>query len=347
MNKLLLFGCFICLVNGYIQPALISIGDWGGYALGGYHQQNVQFVATAMYKKSRTTNLTAILNTGDNFYYCGIQNITDFQIKRDYIDLFSMMNKPWYNTLGNHDYGYNVTSQVELSNILKNWIMPDRFYWQQIDLGSGIVVNLIVLDTNPCVSAYRSADKSGWDPCGVKYPTCSINHTDDDFEGPCQFHTNIIEQNCTVQYEWFKDVLTTILSEDPERHQWNIVMGHHPIDEIDEVDFTSYIESEFIDLYINGHQHDLEHYTMVSGKGKYITTGAGSMVKPTTTSDDDFNNEKKEKGKHKRKILWKAKETGYTIHYFNSTETITTNFMNVQNEIIYNFITSKAIRKTH
>lgn len=64
-----------------------------------------------------------------------------------------------------------------------------------------------VLDTTPCIASYRSSNDSLWDPCGpsVGY-TCSLhNSPDDDFEGACEFHANVLSQvrNDVAQKVWF------------------------------------------------------------------------------------------------------------------------------------------------
>jgi len=60
-------------------------------------------------------------------------------------------------------------------------------------------MTLIVIDTSPCVSDYRGTDQKYWDPCSTTYPTCSLDSTNDDFEGECMFHQNIVSQDCTSQ----------------------------------------------------------------------------------------------------------------------------------------------------
>ena len=205
-----------------------------------------------------------VLNSGDNFYYCGIQNISDYQIKRDYLDLFGQLNIPWYNSLGNHDYGYNVSAQTKLDLVIPNWKMDDRYYYHRIpiDTSEGENMHLIVLDTNPCVSSYRSNNKTLWDPCNIKYPTCSLTRGNDTFEGECQFHSNIIMQDCEKQYNWFLETLYNVSLNWDITVDWVIVMGHHPVDEIDVMDFGKIINTSIIDLYINGHKHELQHYSV-------------------------------------------------------------------------------------
>ena len=86
---------------------------------------------------------------------------------------------------------------------------------------------------------------------------------------------------------------------------WLVISGHHPIDEVDVLDFTSLIQKypHFfiyelleailllyflnvrypVNLYMNGHAHSLTQYT-IDNKGAYITTGAGSLVNTASQS---------------------------------------------------------------
>ena len=135
---------------------------------------------------------------------------------------------PWYGVLGNHEYGYNVSAVVEYANISKRWIMDDRYYTRRVEIGStGTFISFVFIDTTPCIADYRGDDEYWWDPCGSSYPTCSLTSSDDDFEGECEFHANVLSQDCETQYDWLKTALSAVSSED-----WLVVAGHHPIDEV-------------------------------------------------------------------------------------------------------------------
>ena len=43
-----------------------------------------------------------ILNTGDKYYWCGIQNTSDFKIQKDFLEPYnySSLQFKWYSTLG-------------------------------------------------------------------------------------------------------------------------------------------------------------------------------------------------------------------------------------------------------
>jgi hypothetical protein len=258
----------------------LSVGDWGSASLGGYHQRDAAGTAAAMkaYIAAHPASASAfVLNTGDNFYYCGIQNTSDPQITEDYTDVFGGMGIPWYNSLGNHDYGFAPEAQLALNETIPEWIMDGRYYHRRevVDDVSGVgsdainIINIIVLDTNPCVRDYRGDDRKLWDPCGTQYPDCSP------IAEPCVFHENILSQDCDAQLEWAKGVLASI----PANHtEWVFVVGHHKAEEINVADFqTTFLDDPRVHLYLNGHTHNLEHYA-VNGQAKYITTGAGGMV---------------------------------------------------------------------
>ena len=256
-----------------------GLGDWGGAAINEQTDSNVYAVANQMDKTAGESESgpAFIISLGDLFYWCGIQNTSDYQINVDFIEPYNTPNLKdldWYNILGNHEYGYNSSAVLDYSNNNSHWIIPDRYYTtrKEIDEDSGTYMTMIFLDTSPCVAAYRDDQPSGWDPCNPQYPTCSHAATDDDFEGPCNFHEHIMEQNCTVQYEWLEEVLQGVPKED-----WVVVSGHHPIDEVNVYDFASLLQRYGFSIYLNGHAHTLTFYQL-DGRGAYVTSGAGSLV---------------------------------------------------------------------
>ena len=316
---------------------ILSLGDWGSASLGGYHLRNAENTAHAMTTYASEYNPKLVLNTGDNFYYCGIQNTSDPQISDDYVNLFGNLSLPWYNALGNHDYGFNPAAQLELNQTIPQWIMDDRYYHRRVVLSntdsstdSSIALNIIVLDTNPCVNDYRGEDKEKWDPCGTQYPTCSP------VAGECMFHENIIEQDCKAQLDWFNATLSDI-----PHNEWIFVIGHHKADEIDAEDFQSILNSSRVHLYLNGHNHNLEHYS-IDGEPKYITTGAAGMViignnGKTNVKLHDESTQFKYK-KHEVKSVWSKIVTGFTTHTFiDSATKVRTDFWDVNQHILHSF----------
>ena len=59
----------------------VTLGDWGGSALDNpQYAINTQTVAAAMATTVENSAAQFIVNTGDSFYWCGIQNTSDYQI---------------------------------------------------------------------------------------------------------------------------------------------------------------------------------------------------------------------------------------------------------------------------
>jgi len=345
--------------------SFLTLGDWGGAALEEdskpYHQ-NVIDVAKAMDKSATQTNAKFIVNTGDNFYWCGIQNITDMQVAKDWLEPYAAasLQVPWYGVLGNHEYGYNASAQLDLAKHYKNWIMDARYYTRRLSLSADQHASFIFLDTNPCISEYRADKSSGWDPCSSQYPTCSLSGGKDDFEGPCLFHDHIITQDCTAQFTWFKKALAAV-----PRGDWLIVVGHHAADEIDVEDFATEMQKHGFDLYLNGHIHALTHY-QVDGSGAYVTSGAGSLVithdqKGGTPAKDRVHskangldaetlatvpygaNASAGRGGHTYSSVFNAKRSGFTQHTFNDDYTVlTTQFVATDGSIIHEFNVTKG-----
>jgi len=284
-----------------------------------------------------------VVNTGDNFYYCGIKNTSDFQIDTDYLSIYTApsLQVPWYSILGNHEYGYSVEAQIQLADEdpSSRWVMPARYYTQRVELGSGQYMTMIMLDTSPCIGEYRSESKSGWDPCGSDFPTC-----DPIDEGECQFHDNILSQDCSSQFEWLKTQLPAVPSED-----WLVVVGHHPLDEVDVEDFTTVVQQHGFDLYLNGHSHTLQQYT-IDHAGAYITSGAGSMVSTSDQHHDLRCSAELEIGEsvisssgHSYQSVFNSKTAGFTVHKFNSDfTTLTNDFVSYTGKVLHSFTVTKG-----
>lgn len=335
----------------------LSVGDWGGAAVSPEYSNNVYDVAAQMAQQASDSNAKFVINTGDNFYWCGIQNTSDYQISVDFEEPYAdaSLQIPWYGSLGNHEYAYNVQAQIDYMKLNPIWVMPDRYYTQRIHMEDDKYLSILVLDTSPCVSDYRNDNPEYWDPCSTEYPTCSHLATDDDFEGPCDFHEHILEQNCGVQYNWLQTAVYGIPQDD-----WLVVVGHHPIDEVDVKDFLTILQQRGFSIYLNGHTHTLVQYS-IDGKGAFVTTGAGAMV--DTTDQEHPLTKLKLEGKNVPKgfkasyqganstatvdysysTIWKETVAGFTKHYFNSDySTLTTEYISYTGEILHSFVVNKA-----
>jgi len=328
---------------------ILSVGDWGSAALGGYHLRNAENTADAMKIYASEYKPKLVLNTGDNFYYCGIHNTSDPQVSADYVELFGNIGLPWYNTLGNHDYGFNPDAQLALNETIPTWNMDARYYHKRVvlDDNESVVLNIIVLDTNPCIADYRGDDRAKWDPCSIQYPTCAP------MQGECMFHQNIIQQDCKTQLDWFNATLSSINARNSNNTEWVFVLGHHKADEIDVEDFQDLLNSDRVHLYLNGHNHNLEHYS-IDGQAKYMTTGAGGMViigggsggvKLHKTSPNfakwqnhTHDHHHQDHQDHQVKSMWSKIITGFTSHTFMEKGTkVNTEYWDTNQNMLYNF----------
>mmetsp|Transcript_60892 Transcript_60892/g.181433 ORF Transcript_60892/g.181433 Transcript_60892/m.181433 type:complete len:412 (+) Transcript_60892:91-1326(+) len=332
------FGLGCCSLAQATPYSFITLGDWGAVGLGSFHVNAVKEVAEQMGRTAAERQAEFVVNVGDNFYYCGIQNTSDFQLQEDYISVYTAeaLRVPWYSALGNHEYGYNVDAQVQFTqdDPTKRWYLPSRFYTKRIEMGAGQHLSLIVLDTSPCVSAYRSSSPSGWDPCSSEFPTC-----DPIMEGPCRFHENILEQDCGTQFAWFQTQLASV-----DKSDWLIIMGHHPADEMDVEDFLSVMQAHGFDLYLNGHVHVLEQYS-VDGNQAFVTSGAGGMVH-TADQDNDprcqagFNGTGLGRG---TESVFRQKTAGFTAHTFSEDfTTLKTDYISTNGEVLHSFTVTKG-----
>jgi hypothetical protein len=332
--------------------SFFTLGDWGGATITSYdHEFNpnttVHDVARQMATTAKENPPAFIINTGDNFYWCGIQNTSDYQIDIDFVKPYSAkeLDVTWYSILGNHEYGYNVQAQIDYAKLNKKWVMDDRYYTRRVPLEQGHFVTFIFIDTSPCIADYRSTSNKRWDPCGSQYPTCSLSSGDDDYEGKCGFHENIMTQSCDTQFAWFKAQLAKVPKDD-----WLIISGHHAADEIDVLDFTGTMQDHGFDLYLNGHAHTLSHYS-VDGDGAYVTSGAGAMVNTEDQKAPHIiaktSGQAEVQGRistHKYQTIWNQKVPGFTTHTFSADyKTLKTEFVTFKGDVPHSFTVTKGV----
>jgi len=70
--------------------------------LGGQDSKNVYAVAAQLARSQQAHDTKFIVNTGDSFYWCGVQNTSDYQINVDFVQPYSSLGLTFYGALGNH-----------------------------------------------------------------------------------------------------------------------------------------------------------------------------------------------------------------------------------------------------
>jgi acid phosphatase len=242
----------------------LAVGDWGRE--GAFHQADV---AARMGETASALNARFVISVGDNFYEDGVTGLDDPQWKASFEDVYSApsLQVPWYVALGNHDYHGNSQAQIDYTARSRRWRLPARWHALSQTAPDGTRVDIFVLDTSPLISGYY-AD-------GAK-------------------KVKVAGQDTAAQLAWFDAALAA------SRADWKIVVGHHPVwpqressdggegplpDMLAKVD--PILRRHAIPLYLNGHDHDLQHVAV--GPTHYVCTGAGSKTRKSCTMEgSDF-----------------------------------------------------------
>ncbi|RZC14191.1 Purple acid phosphatase 3 isoform B [Glycine soja] len=248
--------------------SLMVIGDWG--RKGTYNQSQV---ATQMGRVAAKLNIDFVISTGDNFYDDGLTGIDDpaFEISFSKIYTAKSLQKQWYSVLGNHDYRGDVEAQLNpiLQKIDPRWICQRSFI---VDTE---IAEFFFIDSTPFVDKYFLKPKDH------KY----------DWRGvlPREKYLSKLLKDLEIA---LKDSTA----------KWKIVVGHHPVRSIghhgdtkelirqllpilEVIHLGQYIfycilykkilviklnlQENNVDMYINGHDHCLEH---ISSRSRWVLT---------------------------------------------------------------------------
>ncbi len=220
----------------------IVIGDWGRN--GELFQKPV---ANWMGVAARQVEAAFVITTGDNFYCCGVKDVNDPQWQSSFEHIYNdpSLQIPWYPTLGNHDYQGNVQAQLDYSQISTRWKMPARYY-----TFAKKNARFIFLDTNPFISNYHKS---------------YLNKTD------------LVLQDTAAQWRWLDSLLVH------RKEKWTLVTGHHPVHSTghygDSPDLVQKLkprlESQQVQIYFAGHDHDLQHQQPTGSIVHYLISGGG------------------------------------------------------------------------
>ncbi|RDX75535.1 Purple acid phosphatase 17 [Mucuna pruriens] len=254
--------CIVC-VSGLLQRlehpvkadgslSFVVIGDWG--RKGTYNQSEV---ATQMGRVAATLNIDFVISTGDNFYDDGLTGIDDPAFENSFSKIYTAksLQKQWYNVLGNHDYRGDVEAQLNpiLQKIDPRWICQRSFI---LDTE---IAEFFFVDTTPFVDKYFLKPKDH------KY----------DWRGVLPREKYLLKL--------LKDLEIALKD---STANWKIVVGHHTIRSIGHHGDTQelvkqllpILEANDVDMYINGHDHCLEHISSTSSQIQFLTSGGGSKA---------------------------------------------------------------------
>ncbi|XVE74566.1 hypothetical protein DITRI_Ditri12bG0027400 [Diplodiscus trichospermus] len=198
-----------------------------------------------------------VISTGDNFYEDGLTGVDDPAFYKSFASIYTApsLQKQWYNVLGNHDYRGDVGAQ--LSHVLrekdKRWLCLRSFI-----LEAGFA-EFFFVDTTPFVDKYFT------DPGDDTYDWKGVSPRKD-------YLSNLLE-----------DVDASLKK---SKAAWKIVVGHHTIKSAGHHGVTEelvqqlvpILEENSVDMYINGHDHCLEHISDSNSQIQYLTSGGGSKA---------------------------------------------------------------------
>ncbi|KAG0592478.1 hypothetical protein KC19_1G255300 [Ceratodon purpureus] len=240
----------------------LVVGDWGREG-----QFNQTMVATQMGRVGRHLGINFVVSVGDNFYQAGLTGPHDPKFKNSFTKVYTArsLQTQWFSVLGNHDYLGDTLVQIgdALTKQDSRWFCQRSFQLKHSlcapsDKGHcAKFVEFFFIDTTPFVNDYWSAEQArDFDWRGL---------------GPRQEYLD-------TQLENLNSALKSSVA------TWKIVVGHHTIRSLgrhgDTHEMIKHVlpilEKNNVDLYINGHDHCLEHIKREDSTVHFITSGAGS-----------------------------------------------------------------------
>lgn len=230
-----------------------AIGDWGRNGAFGQAE-----LAEAMGKAAVKVEPEFIISTGDNFYPNGVASTQDPLWKSSFEEIYKAHSLycDWFVTPGNHDYRGNVQAEIDYTNVSRRWNMPSRYFHKDVLTEGGASVRFVFADTSPLNDEYYSEEK---------------------------YKDKVSGQDTTAQLQWIDSLLS-----DP--FDWKIMVGHHPLytggkRAGEQNDVRNHLErlldKHQVDLYLAGHEHDLQHIKPPGHPTHHFISGAGSEVRPT------------------------------------------------------------------
>ncbi|HEV7767830.1 MAG TPA: metallophosphoesterase [Thermoanaerobaculia bacterium] len=233
------------IIEGPTGPSLqiLAAGD------GGERNAQLEMTIAAM---QRINGADAMLLLGDNIYGCGARSITDAKWQSVIAPLFAV-GVPIFPVLGNHDWGSKAQpgclfsqpdTEIQKSGTpgFELWRFPARTY-----IVNTAVAEIILFDSSPI--AYNLADEIAGALCPLRAALAA-----------------------------------------PKTKPWRIVAAHHPIVSCgDHGNDTStkhlrdtlqtLLTESGVDLYVAGHDHNLELRSEGDSGPLYLVSGSASRTR--------------------------------------------------------------------
>lgn len=231
--------------------SFLVVGDWG--RRGAFNQSHV---ATQMGIVGEKLDVDFIISTGDNFYDNGLTGIDDPAFEESFTNIYTApsLQKQWYSVLGNHDYRGDVLAQ--LSPVLRK--LDSRWLCLRSFILNAEIVDFFFVDTTPFQEKYFVEKDHTYDWRGVLPRD--------------EYLSNLLKE------------IDQALKESTAK--WKFVIGHHTMMSAGTHGNTEELVAQLlpilkannVDLYINGHDHCLEHISSSDSPLQFLTSGAGSKA---------------------------------------------------------------------
>lgn len=232
--------------------SFLVVGDWG--RRGFYNQSKV---ALQMGWIGEKLDIDFVISTGDNFYGDGLKGVNDPAFEDSFKNIYTAksLQKQWYSVLGNHDYRGNTEAQLSpvLRKIDSRWLCLRSFILNAAD-----IADFFFVDTTPFVTKYITDEKHLYD-------------------------WRAISPRGTYIANLVKDLEEALRKSSAK---WKIVIGHHAIRSAghhgDTPELVRHLlpilKAHNVDMYMNGHDHCLQHISSLDSPIQYLTSGAGSKA---------------------------------------------------------------------
>ncbi|KAF3432056.1 hypothetical protein FNV43_RR26795 [Rhamnella rubrinervis] len=268
MSKTLTFSCVILCLFWVLSTAelqrfqhgakedgslsLLVVGDWG--RRGSYNQSQVALKMGIIGEK---LDIDFVISTGDNFYDNGLTGVDDSAFDDSFTKIYTApsLQKQWYNVLGNHDYRGDVEAQM--SPVLKK--LDSRWLCLRSFILDTEIAEFFFVDTTPFVDSYFTNPKDHvYDWRGILPRKAYLSNL-------------------------LKDVDSALKK---STAKWKFVVAHHTIKSAGFHGITREIvdqllpilEANNVDLYVNGHDHLLQHISSLHSPIQFLTSGGASKA---------------------------------------------------------------------
>ena len=229
----------------------VSILSMGDIAQVGPGQARVA-AALERHVTASPRTYDALFTAGDNFYM-KLTGVDDPKWQTLFEDLYNpaVLNFPFYVALGNHDYdkleGGGFKWQIEMAyskaNPQSRWKLPAK--WYRVEL-----------------------------PAGAEEPLVTVLVFD-------SYKTALGETAWAEQLAWLRGELTR-----PRKSKWLVAVAHHPLfsngshgdNGVMQRELGPLFEKHDVDLYICGHEHDLQHLEMPDRRTSFMLVGGGGAA---------------------------------------------------------------------